>query len=425
MLCTNWKLHFFAGNEVAMKFGVFYEHQYPRPWTENGEAKLLHEALDQVELADKLGIDYAWEVEHHFLEEYSHSSAPEVFLGAASQRTSQIRLGHGITLMPPGYNAPARIAERISTLDLLSNGRVEFGTGESASRTELEGYNVDPASKRAQWEEAVEQVTNMMAMDPYPGYNGEFFSMPTRNVVPKPLQKPHPPLWVACSSRETIKMAARHGIGALTFSFVDADEAKPWVDDYYDTFKNECIPIGHAVNPNIAFVMGFSLHQDEQVAIERGIDGLRFFQYALGHYYVQGKHQPGRTNIWDNYMDVRSGIVAPDLTGGGEKGNITASRGAIGTPDQVRSNLRAFADLGVDQSIFIQQGGKNKHSDICDSLNLFAKEVMPEFHAEEDARLQRKNEELAPFIQEAFGRKVPLAPLTDDQIPVLEPYGKV
>ena len=408
-----------------MKFGVFYEHQYPRPWTETGEATLLHEALDQVELADKLGIDYAWEVEHHFLEEYSHSSAPEVFLGAASQRTSRIRLGHGITLMPPGYNAPARIAERISTLDLLSNGRVEFGTGESASRTELEGYNVDPTSKRAQWEEAVEQVTNMMVMDPYPGYNGEFFSMPTRNVVPKPLQKPHPPLWVACSSRETIKMAARHGIGALTFSFVDADEAKPWVDDYYETFKNECVPIGHAVNPNIAFVMGFSLHQEEQVAIERGIDGLRFFQYALGHYYVQGKHQPGRTNIWDNYMDIRSGIVAPDLTSGGEKGNITASRGAIGTPDQVRSNLRAFADLGVDQAIFIQQGGKNKHSDICDSLNLFAQEVMPEFHAEEEARIRSKNEELAPFIQEAFDRKVPLAPLTDDQIPVLEPYGKV
>lgn len=171
--------------------------------------------------------------------------------------------------------------------------------------------------------------------------------------------------------------------------------------------------------------MGFSLHQEEQVAIERGIDGLRFFQYALGHYYVQGKHQPGRTNIWDNYMDVRSGIVAPDLTSGGEKGNITASRGAIGTPDQVRSNLRAFADLGVDQAIFIQQGGKNKHSDICDSLNLFAQEVMPEFHAEEEARIRSKNEQLAPFIQEAFDRKVPLAPLTDDQIPVLEPYGKV
>ena len=407
-----------------MKFGIFYEHQYPRPWTENGEEVLLHEALDQLELADRLGIDYAWEVEHHFLEEYSHSSAPEVFLAAASQRTSRIRLGHGITLMPPGYNAPARIAERISTLDLLSNGRVEFGTGESASRTELEGYNVDPSQKREQWKEAVEQVTNMMVMDPYPGYEGDFFSMPARNVIPKPNQKPHPPLWVACSNRETIKMAARHGIGALTFTFVDADEARPWVEDYYETFKNECVPIGHAVNPNIAFVMGFSLHENEQIAVERGIDGLRFFQYALGHYYVEGKHRPGRTTIWNNYMEVRDGIVSPDLTGGGEKGNITGSRGAIGTPEQVRSHLRAFSDIGVDQAIFIQQGGKNKHSDICDSLELFASQVMPEFHAEETARIKAKDEELAPYITEAFNRKKWLAPLSDEEIPILQPYGR-
>ena len=98
-----------------MKFGVFYEHQYPRPWVPGGEARLYHEALDQVELADRLGYDFAWEVEHHFLEEYSHSSAPEVFLAAASQRTKNIRLGHGIKLMPPAYNAPARIAAKSSS----------------------------------------------------------------------------------------------------------------------------------------------------------------------------------------------------------------------------------------------------------------------------------------------------------------------
>ena len=107
-----------------MKFGVFYEHQLPRPWVEGSEQQLFQDALSQVELADRLGIDYAWEVEHHFLEEYSHSSAPEVFLAAASQRTKRIRLGHGIVLMPPGYNHPARVAERIATLDLVSNGRV-------------------------------------------------------------------------------------------------------------------------------------------------------------------------------------------------------------------------------------------------------------------------------------------------------------
>ena len=125
-----------------MQFGIFYEHQLPRPWSEGGELELFQEALDQVELADRLGIDHAWEVEHHFLEEYSHSSAPEVFLAAASQRTKRIRLGHGIVLMPPGYNHPARVAERIATLDLVSNGRVEFGTGESASRAELEGFGI-------------------------------------------------------------------------------------------------------------------------------------------------------------------------------------------------------------------------------------------------------------------------------------------
>ncbi|MGH2584395.1 MAG: LLM class flavin-dependent oxidoreductase, partial [Dehalococcoidia bacterium] len=123
-----------------MKIGLFYELQLPRPWDERSEHRVIQEALEQIELADAIGIDYVWQVEHHFLEEYSHSSAPEVFLAAASQRTKNIRLGHGIVLMPPGYNAPARIAERIATLDLVSNGRVEFGTGESASRAELEGY---------------------------------------------------------------------------------------------------------------------------------------------------------------------------------------------------------------------------------------------------------------------------------------------
>src|SRR5213082_611630 len=145
-----------------MRFGIFYEHHLPRPWTEGSEEKLLTDALEQVELADKVGIDYVWEVEHHFLEEYSHSSAPEVFLAACSQRTKRIRLGHGITLMPPGYNHPARVAERIATLDLVSNGRVEWGTGESASRAELEGYGVNPAERRAMWRETVEQAANMM-----------------------------------------------------------------------------------------------------------------------------------------------------------------------------------------------------------------------------------------------------------------------
>src|ERR671914_2964715 len=128
-----------------MKFGIFYEHQLPRPWGPDDEHKLLKDALEQVELADRVGIDYVWEVEHHFLEEYSHSSAPEVFLAAASQRTKNIRLGHGIVQTPPPFNHPARVVERVATLDLVSSGRADFGTGESSSEAELGGFGIDPA----------------------------------------------------------------------------------------------------------------------------------------------------------------------------------------------------------------------------------------------------------------------------------------
>src|SRR5204862_2932931 len=175
-----------------MRFGLFYEHQQPRPWEDGSTERLLNDALDQVELADKLGYDYVWEVEHHFLEEYSHSSAPEVFLAGASQRTQNIRLGHGIVQLPQEYNHSARVAERIATLDLISDGRVEFGTGESSSEAELGGFLVDRDSKRDQWDEALDAVTRMLVETPFAGYDGEFVKMPPRNVVPKPLQRPHP-----------------------------------------------------------------------------------------------------------------------------------------------------------------------------------------------------------------------------------------
>lgn len=394
-----------------MKFGIFYEHQLPRPWQPGDEHKLFNDALDQVELADRLGFDFAWEVEHHFLEEYSHSSAPEVFLAACSQRTRQIRLGHGIVLMPPGYNHPAKIAARIATLDLVSGGRVEFGTGESASRLELEGYGVDPAQKKRMWREATEQVCNMLVMDPYPGYQGEFFSMPCRNLVPKPVQRPHPPLWVACSNRDTILEAARCGLGALTFAFISKEEAQQWVRDYYDTFKKECVPIGHCVNPNIAMVAGFSVHEDEAEAKRRGEEGFKFFGFALAHHYVFGEQRPGRTNIWQSFEQLGDQMPGPEGR-------------AIGTPAQVRETLREMSESGVDQVVFIQQAGRNRHEHICESLDLFAREVMPEFKEKEALRLQRKAEELAPYIEAAMERKQRMPELADEEIPGVPAYGR-
>ncbi len=395
-----------------MKFGIFYEHQLPKPWSEGREHRLFKDALDQVELADRLGIDFAWEVEHHFLEEYSHSSAPEVFLAACSQRTKRIRLGHGIVLCPPGYNHPARVAERVATLDLVSDGRVEFGTGESASRMELEGYGVPVADKRAMWLESIEQIANMLAMDPYPGFQGKYFNMPCRNVVPKPVQKPHPPMWVACSNRETIHLAAKLGLGALTFAFVDPSEARHWVDDYYSTLKRECVPIGRSINPNIAMVTGFSCHPDAEEAKRRGLDGFQFFGFALGHFYGFGNHKPGRTDVWQIYEKARA--FMPD----------DAERRGIGTPDQLRAHLKGFADVGVDQVVFIQQGGNNRHEDICSSLELFAGDVMPGFKECCAERERAKLEELAPYLEQAMARKQIMRELQDDEIPVFPAYGR-
>ena len=389
-----------------MKFGLFYEHQIPRPWHEGAEHKLFQDALAQVELADTLGFDYIWEVEHHFLEEYSHSSAPEVFLAACSQRTTQIRLGHGIVLMPPAYNHPARVAERIATLDLVSNGRVEWGTGESASRMELGGFNVDPKCKREMWAECTRETAKMMCQSPYAGYDGQYFSMPTRNIVPKPLQTPHPPPWVACSSRDSLRYAARYGLGALTFAFVDANEAKFWVEEYYEIFEKECEPLTQRVNPNIAMVSGFSCHDDEDTAIARGLEGLRFFRFGLAHYYHNGSQIPGETDIWQLYKQTPQ--------------DPAEGRAGIGTPDQVREHLEIMEDAGVDQVVFIQQAGANLHEDICESLELFAERVLPDFKARDAAQVAKKSERFAEATERAEGRKSALTSL--NEIPIVDSY---
>ena len=397
-----------------MKLGVFYEHQLPQPWQADSERNLIRDALDQIELADHLGFDHMWAVEHHFLEEYSHCSAPEVFLGAVSQRTKTIRIGHGICLSPPNYNHPARVAERLSTLDLLSNGRVEWGTGESASLIEMHGFGVEPGEKSSMWREGVEQTANMMVMRPYPGYEGKHFSMPPRNVVPKPVQKPHPPLWMACSRRESILRAARHGVGALVFGFVEASQAKAWRDEYYAIIKSEeCVPIGHAVNANFATLNGMMVHANHDEAVRRGLDGFRFFGYAIAHYAVYGEHRPGVTDLWKRFLAIKEDM------------RDTPGAGSIGSPTSVREHLKSYADVGVDQMIFIQQSGGNRHEHICEAMELFAREVMPELKEREDERVRRKDEELAPFIEKALARKPRMRELAPEDVPNVESIGIV
>src|SRR4051812_13115240 len=415
-----------------MKFGVFFEHQLPRPWERGSEHQLFYDALEQIELADKLGFHTAWEVEHHFLEEYSHSSAPEVFLAAVSQRTRNIRLGHGIVQTAPGYNHPARTAERIATLDILSNGRVEFGTGESSSEAELAGFGIDPVDKRDQWLEGLQVAIRCMTEEPFTGVDGRFVTMPPRNVVPKPMQRPHPPLWVACSRRETILEAARHGIGALTFAFIEPEEARHWVDDYYRTLADEGAALGEAVNANVACVTTFMCAPTEEEAMKRGLEGANFFGYSLAHYYVFGDHRPGVTNVWSEFEERRDqhgyarSIVTPDDAPLGVKllqEGLGSLRGAIGTPEQVHDLCARYEAAGVDQVIFVLQAGKNRHEHICESIELFGSEVLPRFAGEAEAREAAKRERLAAAVEAALARRDPPRTLDEDYViaPMDEP----
>ncbi|MGE0545209.1 MAG: LLM class flavin-dependent oxidoreductase [Dehalococcoidia bacterium] len=405
-----------------MKFGLFFELQLPKPydkdtWNPEDEHRIYKETLEQIELADKLGFDYVFEVEHHHLEEYAHSSAPEIVLAGASQRTKNIRLGHGITLTPPPYNPPGRIAERISALDLISDGRVEFGTGESSTEMELGAYHVPWDEKKAMWEEGVRVVTRMMTEEPFTGVDGDYIKFPPRNVIPKPLQKPHPPLWVAGGRRETVLTAARLGMGSLGFSFETPEEAEERVHTYWQLMREQCRPIGKAVNPALCILSQFACAETEEEAIRRAGDGGPFFAFSAGHHYnpTGGReHQPGTTHLYRKFRDTpeeeRLAMLqaaqarrAVSLNGGRdqlqqlaatevavaeqEPENETArglwraarTRASIGTPDQLRDYLMKYEEAHQDVMLLIAQSGTRKHEDIMASIELFGTKVLPDF----------------------------------------------
>jgi hypothetical protein len=222
---------------------------------------------------------------------------------------------------------------------------------------------------------------------------------------------------VACSRRETIHLAARKGLGALSFSFVEPEDAAKWAKDYYELIRSpECVPAGFAVEPNVTVVLPMMCHKDEQVAIERGIDGAHFFGYSLAHYYGMGTHIPGKTNVWEEFLRDRDEkgfareIVTADQAPLGVRllqQGLGSLRGAIGTPDQVTDLVRRYDEAGIDQIVFVLQAGPNKHEDICESLELFGKKVLPEFAKDVEARDRAKEEALAPAIEAALARREP------------------
>lgn len=300
-------------------------------------------------------------------------------------RTRNIRLGHGVIQLTT--NQPQRVAEKVSTLDLLSGGRVELGMGEATGPAELHPFGTRVRDKRDRWEEAVRAIIPMFTRTDWE-FHGEYHDFPARNIVPKPRQTPHPPLWVACSNIQTIAKAGEWGIGALGFSFVSPEAARAWVHRYYNNFlHNKNRLAAYKENANIAVVSGFMCAPTDEEARELAA-GWTFFIFALQYYGRKGVDAPGKSDLWGEYQAWRKT----------DKAEAALRAGLVGSPDTIRKKLQQFAASHVDQVILLNQAGKTSHKAICDSLKLFADEVMPEYHALEPAHQQWKQEVLSEQI---------------------------
>ena len=369
-----------------MKFGVFFELSVAKPWHARSEFEVYHNALEQVEAADRLGFDQAWAVEHHFLEEYSHCSAPEVFLAAAAARTQRIRLGHGVMMVLPPFDHPARCAERAAALDIISNGRLEFGTGRSATWTELGGFRCEPDLTKEMWDEAVHAIPKMWTQDMF-SWQGKYFSMPPRNIIPKPVQKPHPPLWVAVSSPETAIQAAERGIGCLGVSIGTPKEYEQRVKDYRRVVKS-CEPVGEFVNDQVNGVTFLYVDETDE---EARLWGSKLV-YAFSHLAA---HLVGISSVYPSPAYTAPGLlfairretekaVSPTPAGTPEEapggGGIIREGMAVGSPETVIKQIKLWEEIGVDRMVFIINTGEEiPQARVLRSLRLFAEHVLPAF----------------------------------------------
>ncbi len=355
-----------------MKFGLMYEIQVPEPHHPGIEQERYKQVLAQVDLADEEGFDYFWTVEHHFLREFSHCSAPEVLYGAISQRTKRIRIGHAVALLPGQYNHPVRVAERAAVLDILSDGRMDLGTGRSTTLIEMDGFEVNPEETRAQWEEAVRMIPRMWTEETF-SHEGQFYTIPPRSVIPKPVQKPHPPMWVACSQPDSFRSAGEMGLGVLCFNLGGYAQMEERVGAYREAVKN-ANPVGQFVNDQVAALCMIHVAEDDEEARRVAAPEGEWFVNKAEELYQpwQGRQVPSSYQFAVSAVqEERVNKTAAD--------HIESGAFAMGDPDTVIKTLKNYEAAGVDQILCFMQMGNLAHSRIMDSIKLFARHVIPYF----------------------------------------------
>ena len=381
-----------------MKFGLAYEMQRP---TLDDHA-VVEETIDQCILADEMGFDYVWFVEHHFLTTFSSSPCPEVIFGALSRLTRRIRLGFGVVILP--YHHPVRVAERVAMVDHLSNGRVDFGTGRSAPY-EQTGMGIDPRDTREMWEESLSMIPKIWESDTFE-WEGKFWNVPPRQVLPKPFQKPHPPIWVAALQPATYEMAAQKGIGVMALGISAPSVLEPHIQAYRQNIQ-KAQPVGASVNNQwLSSLFGYC-GEDNQAARELCANSLKTF-FGPGRPYVQDQKDVYQRLLeqwgglpehlvhnFSRYIDVKevSGQGAAtqfDLSGGSAlarkiweemDADTLAQRGVTvsGDPESCINAIKLHQATGVDQVQFLMATETIGHAAVMKSIELFGKHVIPAF----------------------------------------------
>ncbi|WP_182481158.1 LLM class flavin-dependent oxidoreductase [Nocardioides immobilis] len=370
-----------------MKFGTLYELEPgPEPWPERREYDVYHEAAEQVVLTEELGFDYAWVVEHHFLTGYSSSSAPEVFLGWLAAQTSRIRLGHGVLQFSKGVNHLVRIAERTAALDLICDGRLDVGSGRGFTNEEVVAFGVDPDDTRPMQEHGMRNLPKLWCEDEFE-LNDEFYSMPPRRLHPKPIQTPHPPMWMAATQPSSWELAGQLGAGVLAFGLGTPDELDAAIRSYRTAAAQAQTPYG-LVNNTVAFAPTFYCAETDEEALETAAPSLLFW-LECNYGFVKGWSKSDSRD-YEFYKRVGTDIISlPELTDEEKRGlspqaqvirqGVKSNLFCVGSPETCRNVVQYYADRDVDQLILMAQLGDMTNKQIQDSLRLFGAEVMPEF----------------------------------------------
>ena len=361
-----------------MEFALFYEIPVARPWDDASEHRAYKNVIEQAVLADELGFHSFWTVEHHFLEEFSHCSAPEVLYGAIAAKTKKLRIGHGVRLLPFPYNHPIRVAESAAVLDLICDGRLEFGTGRSSTRAELEGFGIDPDLTRALWREALDVVVGAWTNDEF-SWHGEHFQIPPRRVLPKPLQKPHPPLWVATTSPESHEVAGQMGLGLLSFTVgVPPEELADRIAMYRRGLERTKAPYGTVNSRAATFTMVHCADTDDRAFADAG--------ESVEWYAKMGTKLISTVGLWQKeiakempsyeYTRYLSELDTSFLTF-----DFLLETGAcvVGSPRRCIETARRYEAAGCDLLLCLVQPYKIPHEAVMRSIELLGREVLPAF----------------------------------------------